>query len=67
MFYPLDAVPSWLKYISYANPLTWHTDILRYLTVGIGNATAVAAEAIGFSLFLVIAFWFAQRALQKAA
>lgn len=67
MFYPLDAVPGWLKYISYANPLTWHTDVLRYLTVGIGNATAIAAEAFGFSIFLVAAFWFAQQALKKAA
>jgi ABC-2 type transport system permease protein len=67
MFYPLDSVPDWLKYFSYANPLTWHTDVLRYLTVGIGNGMMVAGEAIGFMLFLVTSFWFAQQALKKAA
>ena len=67
MFYPLDAVPVWLRYLSYANPLTWHTDVLRYLTIGIGNGTAVLAEAAGFTMFLIAAFWFAQQALKKAA
>ncbi|MCK9410523.1 MAG: ABC transporter permease [Bacteriovoracaceae bacterium] len=65
MFYPLDAVPDWLRYISYANPLTWHTDVLRYLTVGIGSSAAIAAETFGFTAFLFISFWFAQLALKK--
>lgn len=67
MFYPLDAVPLWLKYLSYANPLTWHTDVLRYLTVGIGSLPVIAAESAGFILFLLVSFWFAQQALKKAA
>jgi ABC-2 type transport system permease protein len=67
MFYPLDAVPEWLKYVSYANPLTWHTDILRYLTVGIGSGAAVLAEAAGFTLFLLVSFWFARQSLKQAA
>lgn len=67
MFYPLDAVPLWLKYLSYANPLTWHTDVLRYLTVGIGSLPVIAAESAGFILFLLVSFWFAQQSLKKAA
>ncbi|NUN68663.1 MAG: ABC transporter permease [Bacteroidetes bacterium] len=67
MFYPLDAVPLWLKYLSYANPLTWHTDVLRYLTVGAGSLPVIALESAGFLLFLVISFLFAQQALKKAA
>ena len=67
MFYPLDAVPEWLRYISYANPLTWHTDILRYLTIGIGNAGTIMIEAVCFLTFLLLSFWFAQNALKKAA
>ncbi len=67
MFYPLDAVPKWLKYISYANPLTWHTDILRYTTIGVGEITTVSIEAAGFILFLFVSFWYAQQALKKVA
>lgn len=67
MFYPLDAIPSWLKVISYANPLTWHTDVLRYLTIGVGNQQIVLLEAAGFTIFLFAAFLLAQRALKKAA
>ncbi len=67
MFYPLDALPLWLKIISYANPLTWHTDVLRYLTIGVGNPQTVILEAAGFAIFLAGSFWFAQQALKKAA
>jgi ABC-2 type transport system permease protein len=67
MFYPLDAVPTWLKYISYINPLTWHTDVLRFTTIGVGDITIVSIEAVGFILFLSVSFWFAQQALKKAA
>lgn len=67
MFYPLDAVPSWLRIISYINPLTWHTDVLRYLTVGIGTLPAVLAESAAFLLFLAVSFLLARRSLQQAA
>lgn len=66
MFYPLDAVPEWLRYLSYANPLTWHTDILRYLTIGIGDTTNILLESGGFILFLLVSFWFARRALKHS-
>jgi ABC-2 type transport system permease protein len=64
-FYPIDQAPDWLKISSYLNPLTWHTDVLRYLTVGIGSLELVVLQAIGFSIFLLISFWFAVRALQR--
>ncbi len=67
MFYPLDAIPVWLKFISYANPLTWHTDVLRYLTIGVGNQQTILLEAAGFTIFLIASFLFAQQALKKAA
>ena len=65
MFYPLDAVPKWLKYISYINPLTWHTDVLRFTTIGVGDLSTISIEAVGFVLFLLTSFWFAQQALKK--
>jgi ABC-2 type transport system permease protein len=67
MFYPLDAVPYWLKIFAYANPLTWHTDILRYLTIGIGNKELIMPEILGFGIFLGVTFWSAVTALKKTA
>jgi len=66
-FYPLDRVPAWLSALAWLNPLTWHTDVLRFLTIGIGTLSTVFVEVIGFSLFLVLSFWFAVRTLQRAA
>ena len=37
MFYPVDALPAALRVAAYANPVTWHTDILRFATVGLGH------------------------------
>jgi len=66
MFYPLDSVPSWLATTAMFNPLSWHTDVLRYFTVGIGDFSVILSEMAGFCIFLLISFWFAVRALQKA-
>jgi ABC-2 type transport system permease protein len=65
MFYPLDPMPSWLRTASYFNPVTWHTDALRYFTVGVGDAVTIALEAGGYLLFLVASFIGAVRTLQR--
>jgi ABC-2 type transport system permease protein len=67
MFYPLDHVPSWLRIVAYANPLTWHTDVLRITTVGIGTQRFVGLEAAMFLVFLGICFGFAVRTLKDGA
>ena len=67
MFYPLDSVPTWLKYAAYANPLTWHTDVLRYCTIGVGNISVVLVELAGFILFSITAFVLSVRTLKNAA
>jgi ABC-2 type transport system permease protein len=64
LFYPLDALPAWLKTTALLNPLTWHTDVLRYATVGIGSLDVIVTEAVAFAVFLLVAFWFAVRALK---
>ncbi len=65
-FYPLDRVPGILRTVAYLNPLTWHTDVLRYLTLGLGNPVTVLAEVLSFVVFSIISFWFAIRMLQNA-
>jgi ABC-2 type transport system permease protein len=65
VFYPLERVPAWLRSIALINPLTWHADVLRFLTLGIGQLQTVLLEAAGFVLFSLFAFWLAVRTLQK--
>lgn len=67
MFYPIDTMPQWLRILSLLNPLTWHTDVLRFSIIGIGNTQMIVFEAIAFGVFLLISFWIAVRTLQNAA
>jgi ABC-2 type transport system permease protein len=66
MFYPLDALPAWLRSFSLMNPLTWHTDVLRFATIGAGAFDSVLVESLAFAVFLIVSFWFAVRTLQYA-
>lgn len=65
MFYPLDGMPSWLRTISLLNPVTWHTDVLRYATIGFGSLQSIVIEAAAFFGFLVISFGLAVRVLTR--
>jgi ABC-2 type transport system permease protein len=64
IFYPLDSMPGWLRIASMLNPLTWHTDVLRYATVGADSPVLI--EALAFTLFLLASFFLAVRALRYA-
>jgi ABC-2 type transport system permease protein len=64
IFYPLKGMPGWLRTIALLNPLTWHTDILRFATVGDGPSVAI--EAVAFLAFLLASFYFAIRTLRYA-
>jgi ABC-2 type transport system permease protein len=65
VFYPLDRVPGWLRALSLLNPLTWHTDMLRFETVGVGSLNVVMLEAGAFVVFSIFSFWLAVRKLQQ--
>jgi len=66
LFYPVDQLPGWLKIPSICNPLTWHADVLRYLTIGTGLPTDVTAQSILFVFFLLLAFLLALRMIRRA-
>lgn len=66
LFYPLENVPGWLKVLSYGNPLTWQTDALRFLTIGVGQIEFIVIESLCFGVFLLVSFWGAIRTLQRA-
>ena len=65
MFYPLEPLPRPFRYAATLNPITWHVDVLRYATIGVGTPGAIAFEAAGFVVFTLVAFWFAVRALGR--
>ena len=66
MFYPLEPLPTWFRVLGLANPITWHVDVLRFLTVGLGHPPTIAVEAGAFVLFTVAGFTAAIRSLADA-
>jgi ABC-2 type transport system permease protein len=65
MFYPLDPLPPAFRAVAYANPITWHVDVLRYATIGTGHGATVALEAAAFAVFTLAAFAAAIHALRS--
>jgi ABC-type multidrug transport system permease subunit len=67
MFYPLDPLPRAFQVVALANPITWHVDVLRYATIGVGDGAAIAVEAAAFLVFAVAAFAGAVWTLEREA
>lgn len=65
MFYPIDPLPRVVQVIALANPITWHVDVLRYLTIGLGSPATIALEAAAFTVFTFVSFGGALRSLEK--
>jgi ABC-type multidrug transport system permease subunit len=65
MFYPVEPLPSPLRELSWANPITWHVDVLRYATIGLGDPRIVTVEAVAFLVFAGVAFAGAVYALRR--
>jgi ABC-2 type transport system permease protein len=65
MFYPLEPLPRAFRFAAGLNPITWHVDVLRYATIGVGTPGTIALEAAGFVAFTLVAFWLAVRALGR--
>jgi ABC-type multidrug transport system permease subunit len=56
MFYPIDPLPAAFRVAARANPITWHVDVMRFATIGLGDPRWIALEAFGFVLFTLTAF-----------
>jgi ABC-2 type transport system permease protein len=65
MFYPVDPLPTPLRQLSWANPITWHVDVLRYATIGLGDPSRIWLESFAFVIFAGISFLVALWALQR--
>ena len=65
MFYPLDPLPQGFRLVALFNPITWHVDVLRFATIGVGDAKTMVIEGAAFVVFTLAAFVFAVRALER--
>ena len=66
MFYPVEPLPSPLRELSWANPITWHVDVLRYYaTIGVGEPSRIWLEAGAVATFTGVAFTGALWALKS--
>jgi len=65
MFYPVEPLPTPFREIAWANPITWHVDVLRYATVGIGDPRTIAIESVAFSVFTLACFAAATVSLRR--
>jgi ABC-2 type transport system permease protein len=64
MFYPLEPMPAWLRWVATANPISWQVDFLRYATIGLGYGSRLAVECALFGAFTAVSFAAAVRALK---
>ena len=65
MFYPIEPLPGWFRAAALVNPITWHVDVLRYSTIGLGNPATIALEAGAFLVFALAVFGMAVKSLQR--
>ena len=65
MFYPVDPLPSPLRELSWGNPITWHVDVLRFATIGMGDPSWIMLEAAGFLGFTAASFAVALWVLER--
>lgn len=67
MFYPLDDVPGWFRFISYLNPMTWQVDLLRFALLELNAGVGLLCEGIALLAFGAVCFGFAVRSLNRVA
>jgi ABC-2 type transport system permease protein len=67
MFYPVEPLPAAFRAIAVVNPITWHVDVLRHATIGLGDPERVALQAAAFVAFATVSFLGALSALRREA
>ena len=65
MFYPIEPLPRVFRIIALANPITWHVDVMRFATIGMGEPARIGLEATAFVAFTVVAFVLALMVLRR--
>jgi ABC-2 type transport system permease protein len=63
LFYPVERLPRAVQWVAWLNPVTWQVDLVRHYSYGAGDPLWLRLEAAGFLLFVLGAFWLANRSL----
>ena len=63
LFYPTQQLPAAVRWLAWANPVTWQTDLLRHYTYPAVGLPHVAGETGAFMAFVLATFWLANRKL----
>ncbi len=63
LFYPTQQLPAAVRWLAWANPVTWQTDLLRYYTYPTAVSSYLAVETGAFVVFVLVTFWLANRKL----
>lgn len=63
LFYPTQQLPPAVRWMAWANPVTWQTDLLRYYTYAKAGTPYFAIETGAFIVFVLVAFWLVNRKL----
>lgn len=66
MFYPIDHLPAWFRWLAWINPMTWQVDVLRYFLLGVGSPTTIAIEAAAYAGFTALGLSAAVRTIDRA-
>ena len=65
MFYPVEPLPAAFRAAALVNPITWHVDVMRFATIGLGDSRTIALEAAGFLTFTLVSFAGALHVLRR--
>lgn len=63
LFYPTQQLPRAVRWLAWANPVTWQTDLLRYYTYPAAGPPHLAVETGAFIVFVLVTFWLANHKL----
>lgn len=63
LFYPTQQLPPAVRWMAWANPVTWQTDLLRYYTYPAAVTSHLAIETGALIVFVLVTFWLANRKL----
>jgi ABC-2 type transport system permease protein len=63
LFYPTQQLPLAVRWMAWANPVTWQTDLLRYYTYPSAELPYLPIETVAFVAFVVVTFWIANHKL----
>ena len=65
MFYPVEPLPAAFRAAALVNPITWHVDVMRFATIGLGDPQSIALEAAAFVTFTLVSFAGALHVLRR--